>query len=642
MQLKDDCEILCEAGFPLEAQALGYGFQVFCEGVEADATDGADNTLTAGMEWDWKHGCLCCEVSVVNSGTVGLPVSEIRLKFLLTSETCLEKVFIQSSTMNGRVGVWNDGWECHSSGVMGWSNRGGTCANVAGFLDHSAAVTRLKAVRTGGNTWRVTATVCREGVVLAPGVPLAVPPFWIGAGGSLSGLLEAYADEVSAIMGSRRKKPPESGWCSWYHFYGRETFADVASCAKELADLPFAPSLRTVQIDDGWNRGTTENLPDGWGDWEAHPDKFPDGMAAAADRIHEMGFRAGLWLAPFAVARKSRLFEEHTDWLVQQRDPVTGALSPAPTDNPEVFQLDCTHPEALAWLRETFHRVFDVWKFDYIKIDFLHYGAMAGGIRHDSFATSIEAYRCGLRAINETAGDGKFILGCGAPLLASAGLVDAMRVGPDVGGRWLFDPGWPDWPVGNCSVRAAATASLWSQWMHGHLWQNDPDCIVVRSVPSRYESEILGRFEKETALKKPDYLSTPLGLAEEEAGFLARLVWLTGGMAFLSEVWSELPPDRQALIEKCFPAHGRKVSVLDWFELPGVAVLVAGGSPFLAGMFNFGDSSSRPVVFAGKLGLSEQWSLRERWSGEKFQGEGDRVVFPELPPHSGRIWENVP
>jgi len=415
----------------------------------------------------------------------------------------------------------------------------------------------------------------------------------------------------------------------------------VVACAKELANSPLARSLKTIQIDDGWNRAAADNPPDAWGDWEAHPEKFPLGMEAAARQIHDLGFRAGLWLAPFAVAKKSRLYCEHPGWLVQRQDPESGTLSPAPMpDNPEIFGLDCTHPGALAWLGETFRRVFSEWGFDYVKIDFLQFGAREG-IRHDRSATSIEAYRRGLEAINCEAGPGKFILGCGAPLLASVGLVDGMRVGPDVGGRWSFDPGLPDWPVGNCSVRAAAIPALWSQWMQDTWWQNDPDCLVVRAASPGYEQSFFERLVEDLSAKNPIRIATPLGLTDEEAGLWARLIWMTGGMALLSEVWGELPGGRQGMLAKCFSPHGRKVSAFDWFEIPDVAALVAAGSPALVGVFNFGDSPVRPTFEARALGLSGHWTLRERWTGEILPGEGSSVEFPELPPHSGRVWESA-
>jgi len=619
-------------------QVLGPGVEWFYEGVEADVSGGRPSDLMVGCEWRRLADGLRCEISVTNPGTESLPVSEIRLRFRMVTEAKL--VFRLSWAMNGETGLLEAGEKCRSSGVMGWTNSEGSQAVVAGFLDHTTSNTRVEAEQFAGGAWRVTATIFREGIELGPGDTLEVSPFLLQTGPGLSMLLEQYAEAVTGTMGERKSKPAENGWCSWYHFYGKETFDDVVSCATELSASPVAAFLRTVQIDDGWNRAATANLPDAWGDWEAHSDKFPSGMAEAARRIHDLGFRAGLWLAPLAVARESRLFREHPDWLVRQRDPETGETSPAPTDNPDVFSLDCTHPQAIAWLRETFCRVFREWKFDYVKIDFLHYGAREG-IRHDAAATSIEAYRRGLEAINREAGSDKFILGCGAPLLASIGLVDGMRVACDVGGRWLFDPGWPDWPVGNCSIRAAAIPSLWSQWMHGRWWQNDPDCLVVRDASQSYERAFFERLEKETAIKNPSYITTAPGLTPEEAGLWTRLVWMTGGMAFLSEVWSGLPAGRRDLLMKSFPAHGRKVSVLDWHGIPDAAALVAHGKPCLCGIFHFGDGALRPEIPAKKLGLSRSWTLRERWSGEEIHGKGAVVVFPEMPPHSGRIWEKV-
>jgi len=44
--------------------------------------------------------------------------------------------------------------------------------------------------------------------------------------------------------------------------------------------------------------------------------------------------------------------------------------------------------------------------------------------------TPIQAYREGLNVIRKAVGK-SFILGCGAPLLPSAGLVDGMRIGED-------------------------------------------------------------------------------------------------------------------------------------------------------------------------------------------------------------------
>ena len=44
--------------------------------------------------------------------------------------------------------------------------------------------------------------------------------------------------------------------------------------------------------------------------------------------------------------------------------------------------------------------------------------------------------RAGYDAIRRGAGDDAFILGCGAPLGTCIGVVDGMRIGPDVAPSW--------------------------------------------------------------------------------------------------------------------------------------------------------------------------------------------------------------
>lgn len=69
--------------------------------------------------------------------------------------------------------------------------------------------------------------------------------------------------------------------------------------------------------------------------------------------------------------------------------------------------------------------------FDFFKLDFLYAGALDGG-RHEDMS-AVTAYRSGLELIRRAIGTEAYLLGCGAPILPSIGLVDAMRVSPDTG-----------------------------------------------------------------------------------------------------------------------------------------------------------------------------------------------------------------
>ena len=77
----------------------------------------------------------------------------------------------------------------------------------------------------------------------------------------------------------------------------------------------------TVQIDDGWESGKTQNVgPAGgvWNDywradrnfWKPDPEKFPRGLAPLADYAHSRGLKLGLWFAP----------DSHDDFVNWRKD----------------------------------------------------------------------------------------------------------------------------------------------------------------------------------------------------------------------------------------------------------------------------------------------------------------------------------
>src|SRR2546425_606170 len=129
-----------------------------------------------------------------------------------------------------------------------------------------------------------------------------------------------------------------TGWCSWYELSGGVTEADM------IANLEFCAAhfdrrlFGYVQLDDGYQRAT--------GDWQTN-DKFPHGHRWLSDQIHGRGFKAGLWLAPFAVAERSGVPAQHPDWLLKNAD---GAIGWDTRDDwgGQGHSLDRAHPEGRA------------------------------------------------------------------------------------------------------------------------------------------------------------------------------------------------------------------------------------------------------------------------------------------------------
>lgn len=267
--------------------------------------------------------------------------------------------------------------------------------------------------------------------------------------GSIADALVAFGEEWAARRSVRPIAAPPSVWCSWYHYFLDVTPADIEEnlAALDRLDLP----VDVVQVDDAWQAGI--------GDWDAYSERFralPDLVA----RIKDRGRRVGIWLAPLTVGSGSRLAEEHPDWLVGEGGRNWGQ---------SLHGLDVTHPAAAAHLQASLHALGDLG-VDYVKLDFLYTGALPGR-RHED-VSPIAAYRQGLAMVREAFGEDTYLLGCGAPLLPSVGLVDAMRVSGDV-----INPAdeavRPHRLRGERAIKERA-------WQHGRFWVNDPDCLVAR------------------------------------------------------------------------------------------------------------------------------------------------------------------
>jgi alpha-galactosidase len=276
------------------------------------------------------------------------------------------------------------------------------------------------------------------------------------APGSLDEALQQAGDRLGPV----RVAEIAPGWCSWYYHFGDVTDDDIV-CAVDAAARLELP-IETFQIDDGYEAGV--------GDWLESSSRFGS-VADTVAAIRAAGRRAGIWTAPFLVGERSRLAREHPDWLVGEADA-------GENWNQRLRVLDVTHPEAAEHLEVVF-ATFAALGIDYHKLDFMYAGALPGHRRED--ITPLAAYREGLRIIRLGAGKRATLVGCGAPLLPSIGLVDAMRVGPDI----LGEPGRGADST-HAAIRKALQVTRARTWMNGRLWVSDPDCLVVRpEIPER-------------------------------------------------------------------------------------------------------------------------------------------------------------
>lgn len=272
---------------------------------------------------------------------------------------------------------------------------------------------------------------------------------------SLDAALASAGDHLAALVPPRPIEPLGPGWCSWYG-HGPDVTDTVIDSAIATADRE-GLDIRIIQIDDGYQAAI--------GDWLESSGRIAS-MQDVAARIVDAGRTAGIWTSPFLVAETSRVAREHPDWLVG------GAIAAERHWDDRIRVLDVTHPDAADHLSGVFRTLRD-WGYRFHKIDFLYGGAMEGR-RHGS-ADGVAAYRLGLDIIREAVGTDATILGCGAPMLPSMGLVDAMRVSSDT--DYGLEPIEGD--MSQPSMRSALRSGRARAWQHGRLWVNDPDCILV-------------------------------------------------------------------------------------------------------------------------------------------------------------------
>ncbi len=425
--------------------------------------------------------------------------------------------------------------------------------------------------------------------------------------------LARYGDALGRMMDARPTsgRAPAvtpAGWCSWYYFYTNVTEDDVVRNLRFLEQHRRELPVQTVQIDDGYQADI--------GDWLTPNEKFPHGMAWLASEVKRAGYTPGLWLAPFLLAESSRTFAEHPDWVV--RDTAGEPIVAQHNWSRRNYALDGSHPDARAWLTRLFHEVCDGWGYDYVKIDFLFAAAIAG--RRHAATTRVRAYRDALAAVREGVGPSRFILGCGSLMAPSVGVFDGNRIGPDVAPFWRMmtreerqaphpRPRHADEPL---SAEAAIRSTLQRSWMHGRLWANDPDCLMVRT----------------------DF--TKLTLTETRT--LATAIAVSAGMLLSSDDLVKLPPERLSIISALLPPLPRPAIPLDLMErdMPECCEYVDDRDfdPLrLVALFNFDD-----VAGDRELPLPEgRWHAFEWWD-ERYLGvvEGS-LSFSSVEPHGCRL-----
>ncbi|MCL2630856.1 MAG: alpha-galactosidase [Firmicutes bacterium] len=271
-------------------------------------------------------------------------------------------------------------------------------------------------------------------------------------------------DKYFALWNVRKPKVNFlSGYTSWYNYFTKITEKIIL---RDLEGLQVAEDKANIfQIDDGYQPHV--------GDWLDYSEDFPNGMKPIAEKIHEKGYLAGIWLAPFSVRKKSRTAKENPDWLIKDKNgkPTLGCLAWG-----GAYTLDMYKDGVKEHIKNFFNVVLNDWNFDMVKLDFLYSQCMEPRYGKSRGQIMVEA----MEFLRECVGE-KLMLGCGVPLGATFGFVDACRIGCDA---HLNYNGAFYHKLNLCNEIPSAGNAILDAVFRRHLdkraFLNDPDVFFLR------------------------------------------------------------------------------------------------------------------------------------------------------------------
>jgi alpha-galactosidase len=399
----------------------------------------------------------------------------------------------------------------------------------------------------------------------------------------------------------------QTGWCSWYHAFQDVTQEHLRVNGNWIKNSRDEVPLNLLQLDDGFQ----EEI----GDWFTYADSFPHGLEGVQSIMKETGTESGLWLAPFLCSRRSSIARDNRDWILRNRFGLP--VIPGFLWNSFPFVLDITHPEVLEHVSNLIDICVNRYGFEYLKLDFLYAGAL-DGVRYNPDLTGAQALRNALTLIKEIVGENTKILGCGCPIGSGVGLVDFMRINPDVAPNWHPEfegiQFFIDNEEGLPGTRNSLLSAINRIFMHNNWWINDPDCLLIRDLNTR--------------------------LTAEEVKLLTTVIVMSAGSIIVSDHLPDLSEERVEWLAKTLPPLPNEAQVPDWFDTPTPSQMMLPlnnqtGEWFLLAMINWNDGPADMKIDLEKITgvTSHQYHVVDFWEADYRSVEGSNLEIRQVPAH---------
>ncbi len=295
-----------------------------------------------------------------------------------------------------------------------------------------------------------------------PGEDMVSERLMFEAGPDYHNQLLAYGDAVRRLHHARVSSETPIGWWSWTVYYGAINEGEVLANGDWQAEHLKSLGYKYFQIDEGYQYARGEFAT-------PNATQFPDGLRFVGHHLTGEGLTFGLWTAPFEVTKRAWVYEHHKDWLVHNAkgEPIPIGLVWGQKSD-VLYALDTTHPQAQAYMRDTYRTLVREWGVRFIKLDFMDTSAIEG-YHYRPNTTALEAQRIGLQVIRDAVGDDVILDKDGSPMLNPVGLVDTGRISADTGHSFE-------------RTRNAASGIAARFYMHRNFFVDDPDAFNVTAT----------------------------------------------------------------------------------------------------------------------------------------------------------------
>ncbi|MDO5310113.1 MAG: alpha-galactosidase [Planctomycetia bacterium] len=405
---------------------------------------------------------------------------------------------------------------------------------------------------------------------------------------------------------TRCPKAP-TGWMSWNVYFDKATAQDNLAEARIAQEFlqPFGLEIWSIE---SW-QGNSDQLPVSKFynmNLETNEEQFPLGMKRLADDIRALGFRPGLWTAPFGTGSEE-FYQAHKDWFLHNAEG-----QPISSWNGK-YTLDPTNDEAIAHLRHIHDVAAHQWGYEFFKIDGMS-GSGPGYSAHLFERPEVVAQfknpnqhapfeRC-VQALREGIGDDRIFLACQGHFSGpEAAYADAARTGADIVSA--------NQPVKWSNVLNQAGRTLNQVFVNNIVFYTDPDTLLVRDLPL------------------------------EEARVSATIVALPGQLTFFGDKLANLPSEKTTILQQTLPVCDVKPGALypyfDQLAVWDLKVARKFGAWDVVALFNWTEEEATLAANFAELGLKPgAYVGYEFWTQTPLGVEKERFQI-NVPPHAVRL-----